>query len=228
MNINKKNISIIVAVVVVIIIAVLGFNITKDIVTNGNKKTSTELTKKLETLNKKYPEAKAWLKVNNTTIDMPVFQSKDNNKYLRLNRDGKEAKWGEAYLDYRVDLKKINDKSNIIIYGHNTEQDTLFTPLLKYKNEEFFKKNKTIQLAIKDTEYKFEIISAFVTDTNYFYIDTEFKSVEEYDNFTNEIKSKSIYDTGVKLKSNDTILTLSTCEYSIENGRFVVVARLVK
>lgn len=223
---KRKKIALLIILIVVIIVIYLIYNIYSDL--NNNKSKVNSMVKNISELNNEYAEAKAWLKIDGTSIDLPVFQSEDNDRYLRHDRDNKETTWGELFLDYRCNLKYLYDKTNIIIYGHNTEQDTYFSSLFKYESKEFYKNNKIMKLATKDRVYDFEIFAVLKTDTSYFYIDTEFVDVEEYDNFVNDLKEKSIYDTNIKLSTNETILMLSTCDYTVENGRFVVVGRLRK
>lgn len=186
------------------------------------------LANEIKDLNATYKDAVLWLKVPGTSIDTPVFQSTDNTRYYRNDRDNKKTKWGETYLDYRVDVSDITKAMNhVIIYGHNTETDNRFTPLLNYKRQEFYNTHKYIQLATVDKTYLYEIFSVYTTDTKFFYIDTVFDSNAEYSNFLNSLANKSRYGTDVSVSENDNILTLSTCDYSITDGRFVVHAKLV-
>ena len=115
-----------------------------------------------------------------------------------------------------------------IIYGHNTSEDSCFTPLLKFKDENFFKEHKTFEFSTINGNYTWEIFSVYITDTSFFYIDTNFETDDEYSEFLKTIKDKSSYDTKVSVSKEDTILTLSTCEYSLTDGRFVIHAKLVK
>ena len=187
------------------------------------------LVDEIKAINVTYEDAVCWLKVPGTTIDYPIFQGLNNTRYYRDDRDGVTQNWGETFLDYRCDIKKLADsKTNIIIYGHNTETDNRFTPLLNYKREEFFTKHKYIELATLDKTYTYEIFSAYTTDTKFYYIDTVFNSDKEYDNFISDCAKKSRYGTNVEVSAEDKILTLSTCDYSLKNGRFVVQARLVE
>lgn len=252
---NKKNVGITIMIVLIVVIAVVGIValILNKIFSNNSLEkpgeelgydifigdenmavtTSVEegrnLTEELAAVNVTYKDAKAWLKVPGTTIDYPIFQGTDNTTYYRDDRDGVTQDWGETFLDYRCNVNKLSElMTNIIIYGHNTETDNRFTPLLNYKREEFYKNHKYIELATKNGVYTYEIFTAYSTDTKFFYIDTEFESLTEYDNFITSLVKKSRYDTGVEVTSADSILTLSTCDYSIKNGRFVVQAKLVK
>ena len=222
---NRKTIIYICIVIMILIIAYLSYSIYKDIY-GGNSKDVT--VSDVVDLQKDYREAKAWIKIEGTSVNAPIFQGMNNDKYLRNNRNGELTEWGELFLDYRNDLNQMEDKANIIVYGHNTEQDSYFSSLLKYEEKSFFDKNKIIKFSTSEKTYEFEIFSVLKTNIDYYYIDTNFESLQEYNLFVEDLKGKSIYDTGVIVESNDTILTLSTCDYTTENGRFVVIGRLKK
>ncbi len=179
-------------------------------------------------LHEKYDEAVAWIKVPGTNINGAVFQSSDNSKYLKTDRDGNKTDWGEYFMDYRCDLTKAESMSHYIIYGHNTEKDDNFSQLLKYKDESYYKENNIIELSTLKGNYKWQIFSVYITNTDFFYIDVKFADAAEYKTFLDSLKVRSMYDTGVEVTSDDAILTLSTCEYSIDDGRFVVQAKLIK
>ncbi len=252
---KKKNKGFIIMLIVIIVIAIIGVValVLNNIFSNKSLEepgkelgfdifvgdenmpvtTSTEegrdLVEELKSVNVTYEDAKAWLKVPGTTIDYPVFQGTDNTRYYRDDRDGVTQDWGETFIDYRCDSSKLSEQmTNFIIYGHNTETDNRFTPLLNYKRQEFYNTHKYIELATVDGLNTYEIFSVYSTDTDFYYIDTEFASMSEYGDFLDDIKSKSRYDTGVEVSTADSILTLSTCDYSRRDGRFVVQAKLVE
>ena len=194
-----------------------------------SKDENRNLSEELKAINVTYKDAVAWLKVPGTSIDYTIFQGTDNTRYYREDRDGVTKNWGENYLDYRCDVNNLSQPmTNIIIYGHNTETDNRFTPLLNYKKQEFYNTHKYIELATVSGTYTYEIFTAYTTDTKFFYIDTVFADMNDYGKFIEDIAKKSRYGTGVEVTADDTILTLSTCDYSIKDGRFVVQARLVK
>lgn len=179
-------------------------------------------------LSLKYDDVIGWLRVPGTSIDEAVFQSSDNDTYLRNDRDGTYTLWGETFLDYRNDIDDMYDMKNFVIYGHNTEEDSGFTPLLNYQDEDYFETHKYIEFSTTNENYVWEIFTVYKTDTSFFYIDTVFADDYEYLDFLNQCKDKSIYNTGVSISKDDTILTLSTCEYSASEGRFVIQAKLVE
>lgn len=194
-----------------------------------SRQENRNLQEEIKKVNETYKEAKAWLKVPGTSIDSAVYQSTDNDRYLRNDKDNVQTRWGENFLDYRCNLDNItNPMQNYVIYGHNTEIDTRFTPLLEYKDKTFFDDHQIIELATLNGYYRFQVFAAYQTTTDFYYIDTNFKDAKDFESFVNSLKEKSAYDNNVEVTSEDTILTLSTCDYSIENGRFVVHAKLLK
>lgn len=252
MRFFKRNRAIIISVMLFLVImaalgiAIIGKYSNKDVASNNNQQEEnvqkpeenkepenvqpvvTTLQDDIKKLNETYSEAKAWLRVSNTNINGVVFQSGDNEKYLKTDRNDNKTEWGEYFLDYRSDINNMDNMSHFIIYGHNTQQDSYFSQLLKYKDYNFFKDNKIIEMSTLNGNYKWEIFTVYVTNVNFFYIDTNFANKTEFNTFIKSLKDKSMYDTQVSASENDTILTLSTCDYTITDGRFVVQAKLVK
>lgn len=200
----------------------------KSKVITDSKQENRNLQEEVKEENMKYPDAKAWIKVPGTSIDSVVFQADNNDRYLRNDKDNNQTRWGENFLDYRCHTNELGKPmQHYIIYGHNTEIDSRFTPLLNYKEESYYQEHKYIEFATLYGSYKFEIFAAYQTSDDFYYIDTTFRDKDEYGNYLQELKKKSTYDTKVEISKEDTILTLSTCDYEIANGRYVVHAKLV-
>lgn len=186
---------------------------------------------------KENEDIKGWLKIPNTNVNFPVVQTVDNDYYHRLGFNKEYDYYGTPYLDYEVDVKKPS--TNVIIYGHNIKSDgQMFNDLTKYKNLDFYKSNPVVNF---DSVYKtgsYKIIGAFITNAlpaqdegktfEYtHFVDTDSK--EEFDEFVNEVKRRSIFNTPVDVEFGDQLLTLSTCTYEFRpEARFVVVARRVR
>ncbi len=179
-------------------------------------------------LNVTYQDAIAWINIPGTNIDSPIFKGADNDTYFSKNRENEDIKYGELFMDYRCNINNMDNMSHFIVYGHNTEDGKYFSELLKYKDKEYFNNHKIIEMSTINGNYKWEIFTAYKTTPDFFYIDVQFKDNNEYYDFLKSLKEKSIYDTGINISKEDTILTLSTCDYTIDDGRFVVQARLVK
>lgn len=181
------------------------------------------------------PDMAAWLVIEGTKIDYPVMHTpQEENYYLYRDFYGNEDKAGCLLLD--VESSLYGDvTTNQIIHGHNMKAGTMFGELDRYKEAEYAKEHNLIRLFGKDKEHRYEVIAAFYTQV-YLTTDVTFKyynffqanTKEEFQYFYDNIKKLSLYDTGIEAEFGDRFLTLSTCSYQVEDGRFVVVAKEVE
>lgn len=167
-----------------------------------------------------------WVKIEDTKLDYPVMQAKDNNYYLRRNIHKEYALAGSIFMDYR-NQRNGSDK-NIIIYGHHMKDGSMFKALMDYKEEGFYQEHPLIKYDTIEESTKWQIFSMYITDTEFDYIRTDFDSHEKYEDFLKEIQNRSLYDTGVQVSKEDKILTLSTCTYEFDDARFTVHAKLIQ
>lgn len=174
-----------------------------------------------------------WITVEDTKIDYPVMQTKDDPEFY-LNRGfNKEVTGsGTPFMDAASDI--FIPTSNFLIYGHHMKNGTMFRDLRKYDDRDFYEEHKTFRF---DTIYKggqgtYEVIAAGYSEI--FPVDSkEFKyyqyagitSESDFNEYVKGVKELSIYDTGVVAEYGDQLVTLSTCAYHTENGRFFVVGR---
>jgi sortase B len=157
-----------------------------------------------------------------------VTQSSDNKTYLSIGYDRKKSKSGTIFLDYRCDIEKAPLQCHYILYGHNMKNGTMFHNLMKYKEEDFYNANRIIRFDTLYEDCEWEIFSAYVTDTDFYYIQTSFADDTEWLSFLQTVQQKSLFPTDVQLSADDVVLTLSTCTYEFDDARFVIHARLIK
>ena len=191
-----------------------------------------EVLNEYKTLINKNKKLIGWIKIDDTIIDYPVMQTVNNEYYLNHNFNQEEDKNGCIFMDYQCDVIKGCD--NYILYGHHMQSGKMFGTLDDYSEESYYKKHPTIQF---DTIYEkgtYEIMYVFRSKV-YSEEDITFKyyqfinagSEKEFNSYLNEMANLSLYDTGVTASYGDQLLTLSTCDYQEEQGRFVVVAKRV-
>lgn len=176
----------------------------------------------------------AWIQIPDTVIDYPVMWTpRDENYYLYRDFEGKDNKNGSLILDTDSSVDPLT--TNLIIHGHNMRSGAMFGNLTDYESEEFCQEHKQITLFTEECQRNYEVIAVFrsqvfkKTDNVFkFYKFFQADTPEEFDDFYNNIKEMSLYDTGVTAEFGDRFLTLSTCVYHVEQGRFVVVAKEVK
>lgn len=179
------------------------------------------------------PDVKGLLEIEGTGVKYPVLQTTDNTYYLKRDFYQKSNRHGSIYLDYETDVQKPS--ANMILYGHNMKDGQMFGELLQYKKLEYYQQHPVVQF---DTLYRqgaYKIISIFITSTNpadgdLFYYNSTVNMTEpdEIQEFVNEVRRRSLIDTTVDVQNTDTLITLSTCDYSFKDSRFVIVARRVR
>lgn len=170
-----------------------------------------------------------WLTIDNTKIDYPVVQSAEENYYLKHNFYKEYSDFGCPYIQDDI------NSDNIIIYGHNMDDGSMFSDLTKYKSKDFFLNNQYISFNTLYENRTYQIISVFKEsvdpdENNVFFYNrySDFESEEQFNEFIYNIKQLSLYDTETDAQYGDSFLTLSTCEYSYNDGRIVVVAKIIK
>lgn len=189
------------------------------------------MLKKYKDLYMQNGDMTGWLSVEGTKIDYPVMQCEDDEYYLHHDFEKEDSKYGCLYVRERADLE---NGTNFVVYGHNMKDGSMFGELDLYLEEEFYKEHPNISFHTLYEEYTYEILAVFRSriygekeDAFKYYQFYEAKTKEEFDDFYENVKELSLYDTGVEAEFGDTFLTLSTCAYHVKNGRLAVVAKRV-
>ena len=167
-----------------------------------------------------------WISVPNTSIDYPVAQAKDNSFYLNHSFDKSKNTAGWIFADYRN--KFDGTDKNIILYGHNRMDTSMFATLKNTQKPDWYnnENNKYITFTTPDGTHVYEVFSVYTIKMESYYLTTDFSSDDTYLDFLNTMKSRSIHNFGVSLKSTDKILTLSTCD-ATGKSRVVLHAKLI-
>ena len=207
-------------------------NMGNDVTVHRTSEDMPEILDEYKTLFEKNKKLIGWLKIDDTIIDYPVMQTSDNKYYLEHNFNQEYDKNGSLFLDCSCSVYPRS--TNLIIYGHHMKSGQMFGQLQKYAKESYYEKHKEIQF---DTIYEkgtYEIMYVFRSQV-YNEDDLVFKyyqfinanSGTEFQSYMEEMKKLSLYDTGVTAGFGDSLLTLSTCDNSQKDGRFVVVAKKI-
>lgn len=180
-----------------------------------------------KSLKEQNPDTVAYLKVNNTNIDYIIVKGNDNDYYLKHNFEKKWNVSGWIFADYHNKFDE-SDK-NIIIFGHNTRDGSMFGTLKNTLNENWYnnEENHKIVLVTEYGTYFYQVFSTYSIKPEDYYINTEFDNYDEFDKFIKKLKSRSVYDYGIEVSGEDKVLTLSSC---IGDGtkRVVLHAKLIE
>ena len=192
-----------------------------------------DILEKYKTLYNKNKSLIGWIKIADTNIDYPVMQTSNNEYYLDHNLNQEYDKNGSIFLDKDCDVLKPS--TNLIVYGHHMQSGKMFGGLDKYSKESYYKEHPMIEFDTIYEEGTWQIMYVFrsriytsdeIVFKYYQFIDVN--SAEEFYSNMNEMSKLSLYDTGVTAEYGDELLTLSTCDYMEEDGRFVIVAKKIK
>jgi len=184
----------------------------------------------LAALHEQNPDIVGWIKIDDTRVDYPVMWTPEEPEYyLRRNFQKEESMAGTPFLDA---ASTMPGSSNWLIYGHNMKNGTMFHDTLKYEDKAFYDGHKTIHFDTLEGEGLYEIVAVCYTQIYAenaqvfkYYQYASITDEASFDAYVQGVKSLSIYDTGVTPVWGDQLITLSTCEYSVEDGRFIIVAR---
>lgn len=184
-------------------------------------------------LHEQNPEMAGWIRIPDTDIDYPVMQSLDSNEYyLKHNFEKQEDKNGCIFLDMRNNY--IDRDDNLIIYGHNMRSGMMFGPLKNYLDEEFWKEHKTIEFDTLYEKAEYDIIAVCLAKVEY-----QDEDVFRYYNFINaedegafeeykkNVEELKVFQDEVDMKYGDSLITLSTCNNYVEDGRLFLVAKKI-
>lgn len=177
-----------------------------------------------EKLKEKNSDVVAWLKVNGTNIETTVVKTTNNDYYLthNLNKEYNSAGW--IFADYKNKLDGTD--KNLVIYGHNMRDNSMFGSLKWVINEDWYNNedNKYITLITEKKTQIYEVFSVYQIEKEDYYIQTNFNTEKEFNTFAQTIKKRSKKDFNVDVNENDNILTLSTCA---NNNKYRVVLHAV-
>ena len=172
-----------------------------------------------------------WLTVEGTRIDYPVVCSpQEPEYYLRHGFDGAVNSHGVPFMDAACDLQ---ESENLIIYGHNMRDGSMFYDLAMFTNTDFCEQNPLITFDTVSGPTTWQVVTVFKIaerDTRRFpyHMVTEFSpETQTAEDYISRCGYYSIWTADIPIEDDARLLTLSTCEYTLRNGRLVVVAKQI-
>ncbi len=193
-------------------------------------------------------EVTGWISIPDTEVDYPLMQHLDDSEgdeyYLYRNIEGDDYNSGSIFLDYRCSFDSISEdgtleipnSDNLIIYGHNMRDGSMFGSLKYYRADvDYYEAHPIIELNSNYETYQYKIFAYFIadaediTDTRFEYWNAiNFADETEFYDYVNEVKRRTLRITNVDVEYGDSLLTLSTCSSVFDTARLVIVARLVR
>lgn len=211
------------------------YQVAKSAYTNISEKTAKVDPKQFtgvvdwKALKKVNPDVQGWLYQKGTVINYPVVQGTDNDTYLHTRFDKQWSGGGTLFVDCRMekDFKGFNS----IIYGHHMKDGSMFRSIRGYTKEEgYYDKHKTLELATPHGNYHLVVFSAFITkatDEDTYKMTYDEAEKQAYIDRTWERSELPITRDSVDVTKNDRLVTLSTCAYDYEEARYIVMCKMV-
>lgn len=200
---------------------------------NDNTSNEREDLSPTETLIKQNSDFKGWVTIDGTKIDNPIYQTDNNDFYLNHNQEKKWSAYGALYFDYKNEITEQKTDKNLVIYGHEMKNGSMFGTLKKLRSLDFYKQHPIVNFSTLYDYGKYKIFAVFVLNASkdddngkiYDIYRKTFANTEDFDGWVAEAYERSIINTGVDAQYSDNIITLVTCCEDFENARLVVMAR---
>ena len=219
----RKKIAV-VSIIICLLVIMIPSKEEKQIVDNKQQEIKSEEITTTPVVNQENKDQKFTLSINNLITKEPVMQTTDNEFYMNHNNKKEEFIGGSLFVDYRINLANTR---KIIIYGHSSSTvDIPFTKLLGYKKQSFLISHPNIELIYKDKKEIYQIFTIMLLKEDYFYTRLALDD-EKFIKHLEELKKKSIYDTGINIENTNKILILQTCSQD-EDGQYLVIGAKLK
>lgn len=181
-----------------------------------------------QSLKKQNADFVGWVRIEGTKIDYPVLQTPNDPDYY-LHRDF-EKKYSRYGIPYMMESCRLEEpRTNYLVYGHHMRNGSMFAALQNYTDYNYYKQHPYIQFDTLNQTGSYEIVAVVKVDNSAdpsFWQKVLFPSSEaEFNSAWKQFQKKSFYDTGVSITAYDHLLALVTCEYTLKDGRLMVVAR---
>ena len=175
-----------------------------------------------------------WILIEDTNIDYPVMQTPaDPNYYLKHDFEKHYTDYGCPFM--QADCDALAPSDNLILYGHNMKDGSMFADLAKYRSKDFWQAHKTVWFDTELGSSAYEIfavihttVQADAADAFSFYWFVDAAAPEDFADYVSACKAQALYDTGISAQYGDKLLTLSTCDNITDDGRLLVIANKPK
>ena len=165
----------------------------------------------------------AWIYAPGTPINYPVVQGEDNEYYLKRMLDGRSNGAGTIFMDCRNEAN-IAD-FNTILYGHNMKNGSMFGYLTRYRGQGWYDTHPVMWLVTPEEVYQIDVLAGRTVkadDAAY----TIYNSEETFQAWLEDFVSQSNFKSQTALEDVEKVITLSTCTYTYDDARYVLVGAL--
>lgn len=202
-------------------------------VTVSDEEDTESSPSKTDILLQQNSDFKGWITIPGTQVDNPIYQTDNNDFYLTHNQEKKKSTYGALYFDYKNIIIENETDKNLVIYGHEMKNGSMFGSLKKLRSLDFYKEHPTIEFSTLYDSGTYKIYSVFVLNAVkadddgkvYNIYRKNFADEDDFNSWVDEAYARSLINTGVDVQYNDDIITLVTCCEDFENARLIITAR---
>lgn len=175
------------------------------------------------------PDVRGWITIPGTDLSLPVLQGEDNEFYLDHDFYKEKDRHGSIFADSGTDLAVF--QPNTVLYGHHMRDGSMFGQLEHYADEAYYREHPafTFDSCIENRTYEIlAVVKVSLGDETFRYYDYKNMTEEaEFEEYYQQIKARSLYEIPVTAQYGDELVTLCTCDYSVQYGRLLVIGRKI-
>jgi sortase B len=168
----------------------------------------------------------AWIRIDGTSVNYPIMYGTDNEYFLNHLPNGKKSKRGSIFIDYR-NSPDFSDQ-NTMIHGHRMRSGAMFGALRHYANQSFYNSHSTVSIFTPEKNFDVKLFAGYTLNQTVETPPLRFRDAESFNSYIKNARQRSIFKSDVEVNHGDRLVTLATCEYSIKEGRLVLVGKLVE
>lgn len=172
------------------------------------------------------PEVVGWIYLPDTDINYPVTQTDNNDYYLSHLVDGTSNKNGTIFVDHQ-NSADFSDE-NTVLYGHHMKSGAMFASIMKYQGQSYYEKHPRGYIITENHAYLVEFFSGFTVRADSEVYALTFSDSETHTSWIKQCFESSDFSCDIGLKENDKTVTLSTCAYSFEEARYVLIGKITE
>lgn len=183
---------------------------------------STQSLRNLTPLFEQNVDCLGWICIPDTSVNYPVMHTpQEPEKYLRRNFEGEYSVSGVPFLSGT----SLLDDTNLIIYGHNMKNGTMFSDVTQYRNKDYCTEHPVVEFETQQGLKRYAVFAVVQIKNDDSWYDFHIAADEaEYNQKIEEIRRRALYDTGITPEYGQQLLTLSTCYGATKSDRIIVIA----
>lgn len=179
-----------------------------------------------EDMQARFPGLVAWIYAEDTPLDYPVMQGEDNDYYLTHLPDGQKNQLGSIFMDFR-NQPDFTDQ-NTLIYGHYVKSGDMFGSLENYRDPLYYEAHQSVWILTPEANHEVELFAAYIVNSAEEAPPMDFQDEAAFESYIADITSRSLFTSELAVTAADRLVCLCTCDYSVSNGRLILVGRLAE